>query len=78
VAPSFRVVEIAFEFSEHRAGARGERGVLQPGAQFLFGNFAQHGHGVVKHILPAARRQLVEEILRLLVPGPPEVAGHFF
>ena len=51
--------------------------VLQPHAQFVFRDLAQDGDGIVKQVLPAARGKFVKEILRLLVPAPPEIAGQF-
>ena len=62
---------------QHRADAFGKARFLQMHAQFVFRHFAQHGDGVVKDVLPAARRKFVKQILRLLVPAPPEIAGQF-
>ena len=78
VAPGLRVVEVVVKLAQHSAGAGGKAGVLQPGAQFLVGNFAQHGDGVVKHILPAARRKFVEKILGFLVPASTRGCGTVF
>jgi hypothetical protein len=77
VTPGFLVAQIIVKVAQDRADAGGEVHILQAGAKFLLGNFAQHGHGVVKHVLPAARREFVEEVLGLLVPAPPKVAGKF-
>src|SRR5665213_560468 len=62
VSPGVLVVQVAFKIAQHRADAVGETGFLQMHAQFVFRDLAQHGHRVVKEILPAARRELVKQI----------------
>ena len=59
-APSVLIVEIFLKIRQHRPHAIGEFGILQMHAQLVFGNFAQHRHGIVKKILPTARRELLE------------------
>ncbi len=74
-APCVFVCHVGVEILEDFADAAGEIGVLQTDAQFVVGNFAEDGDGVVVKVLPAARRQLGEEFLGALVPGPPEIVG---
>ena len=77
VRPGGLVVHVRVERLQHGADAVAKLGVLQADAQLVIRNFMQHGHGVVVEILPAARGEFVENLLRLLVPGPPEIAGEF-
>ena len=46
-------------------------------AQFIFGDFVENGDGIVEQVLPAAGGKLVKQVLRLLIPRPPEVPGQF-
>ena len=68
-------VQIGVELLEYPLHATVEFLVEQPHTQFLVRQFPQHRHGVVVEIAPRARRQLLEHILRILVPRPPQVAG---
>ena len=52
-----------------------ENRILQAHVQLVFGNVLQHGDRIVIQILPAARRQLLKNLLGFLVPGPPQVSG---
>ena len=74
-APGVRALEVFVEVGQHPAHAFAEGRVLQMRAQLLLGDFAQDGHGVVVKILPATRREFLEDFLRALIPGPPQVAG---
>ena len=73
VPPRVLLVEIRLEIVQHGAGVRLEARLLQMHAQFVIRHLAQNGDGVVKQVLPAARRQFLEQILRLLVPRPPQI-----
>ena len=75
MAPGLLVVQVIVEIVEHVADAVGKARFLQMHAQFVFGDFAEHGHGIVPEVLPAARRKPLKKILRLLIPAPPEIAG---
>ena len=70
-------VEIGVEIAEHGARVAFKIGVLQVHAQLVIRHFAQDGDGIMIKILPAARREFLKQILRLLVPAPPQVAGQF-
>jgi len=74
MAPGILVVQIIVKLAEHTAHAIGKARLLEMNPQFIFRNFAQHGHGVVPEVLPAAGRKPLEQVLRLLVPTPPEIA----
>jgi hypothetical protein len=69
------LAHVGGEFLQDPLDAFGEIHILQARAQFLVRDFAQDGDGIVKHVLPAARGEVLENFLRLLVPGPPEIAG---
>jgi hypothetical protein len=77
VRPGLFVREVGMKIIQNGAGAGGKMAVLQARAQFLLRHFAQNGDGIMIKILPAARREFVKEILRLLIPAPPEIAGQF-
>ena len=73
VSPGVFFVEIRLETVQHGAGARLKARLLQMHAQFVIRHLAQNGHGVVKQVLPGARRQFLKQILRFLVPRPPQI-----
>ena len=52
-----------------------ENRILQAHVQLVFGNVLQNGDRIVIKILPAARGQLLKNLLAFLVPGPPQVFG---
>ena len=68
VAPGLLVVQVIVEIAQHGADAVGEARFLEMDAQFVIRDIAEHGHGVVPKVLPAARREPLKQILRLLVP----------
>ena len=74
-APGVLVRHVGIEIPQHLAHAAGELRVLQAHAQLVIGNFAQDGDGIVIEVLPAAGGEFLENLLRPLVPGPPEVVG---
>ena len=61
VAPGVLIGQIGVEILQHGADAARQIGVLQAHAQFVIGDFVQHGDGVVEQILPAARRKFVKK-----------------
>ena len=73
VSPGVLGVEIRLETAQHGSGMRLKARLLQMHAQFVIRHLAQHGHGIVKQVLPAARGQFLKQILRLLIPRPPQV-----
>ena len=73
VRPGGFLVHVGVEGQQDLQHAPGEVRVLQPDAQFVIGDLVQNGHRVVIEVLPAARGQLLKYLLRLLVPGPPEI-----
>ena len=71
--PGLLLVQIGLEFREDLSDARREFGLLQAGAELVVGHLVQHRHGVVVEVLPTAGGEALEDVLRLLVPAPPEV-----
>ena len=74
-APGVLFVHVGVEIREDLAHASGEIGILQTDAQFVIGDFAQDGDGVVIKVLPATRGQFGKDFLRALIPRPPEIVG---
>ena len=72
--PGALLLQIGLEGAEHMPDALGKIRVLQANAQFVVRDFVQNRDGVVVEILPATRREFLENLLRFLVPGPPQVA----
>jgi hypothetical protein len=54
-----------------------EPGFLQMDAKLVFRDFSQNRDGIVEHVLPPARGEFVEQILRFLIPAPPKIPGKF-
>ena len=74
MAPGVLVRQVGLKLAKHAADAIREARFLEMNPQLIFRDLAQDGHGVVPEVLPAAWREPLEQVLRLLVPTPPEVA----
>ena len=74
--PRPRAFRIGIELGDHAPALRDQIRILQPHPQFVFRHLVQNRNGVVIQILPGPRRELLEQFLWLLVPGPPEIAGN--
>jgi len=75
VSPGVGLVHVSLERLQHLAHALREVQVLQAHAQFVIRYLVENGHCVVIEVLPAAGGEFLENLLRFLVPGPPEIPG---
>jgi hypothetical protein len=73
--PGVLPVHIRVKNFQDAPDALRENRILQAHVQLVFGNVLQNGHRIVIQILPAARGQLLKNLLAFLVPGPPQVSG---
>ncbi len=76
--PGVCVGQVRIEGRDDAEDALRKSGVLQSHAQFVVRDLLEDRDGVVVQVLPAARRQLVKDLLRLLIPGPPQVGREAF
>src|SRR5256885_1279287 len=67
------VLKEVSDYELHGAHLPGKIPVLQTHAQLVIRDFFEHGDGIVIEILPTAGGKLLESLLRVLVPGPPEI-----
>ena len=72
-APGILLIKICLEIPQDIAHPLSELMVLQPHPEFVIGNFMENGDRIVIEILPASRREFLENFLGVLVPCPPEV-----
>ena len=73
LSPGLLVRHVGFEAPQDFADPAREVRVLQADFELVFRDLLHHRNRVVVEVLPAAGRKLVEDLLRILVPGPPEV-----
>ena len=64
---------VILEPGQDISDAGGEGGIEQADTELVIGQLMEDGDGVVVQVLPGARRQLVEKLLGIMVPGPPQV-----
>ena len=67
--------KVTLEVFQDFTYALGECRVLQPYAEFVLGDIAQYGDGVVIKILPAARGEFLKNLQTFLIPSPVEIVG---
>ncbi len=75
-APGVALRPVGIKGLHHLAHAVGEETILEPHAQLVIRNLAQDGHGVVVEIRPPPGRKFRKNLLRLLIPRPPQVGRH--
>ena len=75
ITPGRPLLHIGIESPQHLANGLEEIRLLQPNAKFRVGDLVENRYRVMIEILPCARGQFLEHLLRPLVPGPPKVSG---
>jgi hypothetical protein len=73
--PGVLLAEVTLQPAQRAPDPPGEVRVLQPHVQLVLGDLVQHRDRVVIEVLPPTRGELLEDLLRVLIPGPPEVPG---
>ena len=73
--PRVGCVQVFVKLLQHGLHAAVKLLVQQSYAQFFVGQLAQHRYGVVIKVAPRTRRKFLKNVLRILIPGPPQVTG---
>src|SRR5436190_21533362 len=75
--PRLLVRYISLERAQYLAHVLRKIWILQASAEFRIRNFVQDGNGIVVKVLPPAWGEFLENLLRPLLPSPPNIPSQF-
>jgi len=76
--PCIPSIHVRIEGGQNALDMPGKYGIPKPRSKLIFRDILEDSHGVVIQVLPTPGRKLLENLLALLVPGPPQIARKNF